>query len=264
MTARLPAATPFRAVLRRELLDALINRYFQVFAVLAVLAGFAASAFSEEENAASFFIMQMALYLVTLFAVLSGVSSAQAEREEWPLMFTQPVPRSAYVLGKFIAYLAIFGVVLALMFIPALVSGGATKQLLALYLQTTALAAACIGLGLAAGFLARDRARAVIAGTSAWLLLLFGIDALALLGARWSFVQRVPDLWVGLLMLNPFDAFRIQALFGLEQVPAEAANKTALASWWITHASGWFVFVAAGWCAALIAFAGYRLQRWED
>jgi hypothetical protein len=37
-------------------------------------------------------------------------------------------------------------------------------------------------------------------------------------------------------MLNPLDSFRIEALFALEQIPAEAANKTPLASWWIAHA----------------------------
>ena len=63
-------------------------------------------------------------------------------------------------------------------------------------------------------------------GVSAWLFLLFGLDLVALLAARFEFIQTIPDLWVSLLMLNPLDAFRIQALFALEQIPAEAANKT--------------------------------------
>jgi hypothetical protein len=43
-------------------------------------------------------------------------------------------------------------------------------------------------------------------------------------------------------MVNPLDAFRIQALFAMEQIPAEAANKTPLAAWWISHANLWFRF----------------------
>jgi hypothetical protein len=65
-------------------------------------------------------------------------------------------------------------------------------------------------------------------------------------------------------MLNPLDSFRIEALFALEQIPAEAANKTPLASWWIAHADLWFSVIATCWCAALLSLAGWRLNRWEE
>ena len=65
-------------------------------------------------------------------------------------------------------------------------------------------------------------------------------------------------------MLNPLDSFRIDALFALEQIPAEAANKTPLASWWIAHAGVWFAFVALAWAALCIALTGRRLNRWEE
>src|SRR5215467_6356954 len=100
--------TSLQALLLREFRAALINRYFQVFAALSLLGGIAAAFFSENADAIGFFVVQIALFLVSLFALLAGVSSAQAESEEWQLMFSQPVPRAAYVVGKFIAYLAIF------------------------------------------------------------------------------------------------------------------------------------------------------------
>ena len=56
--------------------------------------GAAAVVFSEDANAIAFLILQIALYFVSLFALLAGASSAQAEREEWQLLFTQPVPRA--------------------------------------------------------------------------------------------------------------------------------------------------------------------------
>ena len=65
-------------------------------------------------------------------------------------------------------------------------------------------------------------------------------------------------------MLNPLDAFRIEALFALQQIPAEAANKTPLAAWWIEHAAAWFTLISIFWSAALIAIAGQRLNRWEE
>ena len=257
-------AGSLRAVLLREFRDALINRYFQVFAALSLLGGAAAIIFSEDANTIAFLILQISLYFVSLFALLAGVSSAQAEKEEWQMLFAQPVPRPVYVVGKFIAYLSIFGAVLLLLFLPGFVAGSSAPRIAMLYAQTLLLAAAFLALGLAAGFLARDRAQALIIGVCAWLLLLFGIDLIALFAARWELIQKFPDLWVSLLMLNPLDSFRIEALFALEQIPAEAANKTPLASWWIAHAAIWFSAIAIIWSAVLITLSGFRLNRWED
>ena len=82
---------------------------------------------------------------------------------------------------------------------------------------------------------------------------------------RWSFNHRriVASLWVALLMLNPLDAFRIQALFAMEQIPAEAANKTPLAAWWLTHATLWLAIVSTAWSAALLFLTSRRLERAE-
>lgn len=257
-------ASSLEALLLREFRAALMNRYFQVFAALSLLGGITANFFSENPDAIGFFIVEIALFLVSLFALLAGLSSAQAEREEWQLMFSQPVPRAAYVIGKFIAHLSIFAAVLALLFLPALFSGAAVQRVAILYFQTLLLAAAFLALGLAAGFVAHDRAQALIIGATAWLLLLFGVDLIGLFAARLEFVQRIPDFWVSALMLNPLDAFRIHALFALEQIPAETANKTPLANWWITHAGLWFAMIATVWCVMLIAIASRRLNHWEE
>jgi ABC-type transport system involved in multi-copper enzyme maturation permease subunit len=253
-----------RAVLLREFRDALINRYFQVFAVLSLLGGAAAIIFSEDTNNIAFLILQICLYFVSLFALLAGATSAQAEREEWQMLLAQPVPRPAYVVGKFIAYLSIFALVLLVLFLPGFFASSNSQHILTLYWQTLLLAAAFLALGLVAGFFGHDRAQAFIIGVSAWLLLLFGIDLIALFAARWELVQKLPDLWVGLLMLNPLDSFRIEALFALEQIPAEAAKKTPLAGWWIAHAGLWFSLIAAFWSMTLVGLAGLRLNRWEE
>jgi ABC-2 type transport system permease protein/Cu-processing system permease protein len=253
-----------RALFAREFRAALINRYFQVFCALGLIGGIAAAVFGEDANATAVFDFQLALYLVSLFALLAGVGSAQAEREEWQLLFTQPLPRPAYVIGKFCALVSIFGGVLLLMFVPGLFAGSAVRVLAGLYFETLLLAGAFLACGLAAGYLAHDRAQALIIGVSAWLLLLLGLDLIALFAARWSAIQNLPDLWVALLMLNPLDAFRTNALFALQQIPAEAANKTPLAGWWITHASAWFIWIAVMWSVILVVLAGLRLKRWEE
>jgi len=126
------------------------------------------------------------------------------------------------------------------------------------------LAATFLACGLTAGYFAHDRAQALIAGVSAWLVLLFGLDLVALFAARWTAIQTLPDLWVAVLMLNPLDSFRINALFALQQIPAEAANKTPLAAWWIGHASVWFIMIAGLWSLTLVMLAGLRLKNWEE
>jgi ABC-2 type transport system permease protein/Cu-processing system permease protein len=259
-----PKLRAMQAVLLREFRAAFINRYFQIFAVLSLLGGVSSAFFAEDRDATGFFIMQIALYLVSLLALLAGVSSAQAEQTEWQIMFAQPVSRSTFVLSKFVAYLSIFAGVLVLLFVPAAVAGSNVKQIATLYLQTLVLAGAFLALGLTCGFFAHDRAQALIAGVSAWLLLLFGIDLIALFAGRWSAIQNIPDVWLALLMLNPLDAFRVHALFALEQIPAEAANKTPLANWWITHAALWFLIISAAWSFVATALATMRLNRWED
>jgi ABC-2 type transport system permease protein/Cu-processing system permease protein len=259
-----PEVRPIRALLLREFRAAFINRYFQVLAALSLVGGIASAFFSEDNDASGFFIVQVSLYLVSLLALLAGVSSAQAERSEWQMMFAQPVSRSVFVVAKFVGYLSIFAGVLVLLFVPAAFAGSGIKTIAILYLQTLLLAAAFLTFGLACGFFAHDRAQALIAGISVWLFLLLGIDLIALFAARWSSVQNVPDLWVSLLMLNPIDAFRVHALFALEQIPAEAADKTPLASWWIAHASGWFAAIAVFWSVLISALATLRLNRWEE
>src|SRR5262245_44121425 len=201
------------------------------------MVGIAAAIFSEDANATAVFYVHIAIYFVSLFALLAGVGSAQAEREEWQLLFAQPLPRAACVVGKFCALLSMFGGVLLLMFVPGVFAGSAIRVLAPLYLETFLLAATFLACGLADGYLAHDRAPVLIVVGVRWLLLVFGLDLVALFAARCSTIQNLPDVWVALLMFNPLDSFRINALFALQQIPAEEANKTPLASWWIAHAN---------------------------
>lgn len=65
-------------------------------------------------------------------------------------------------------------------------------------------------------------------------------------------------------MLNPLDCFRSEAFFAFQQIPAEAANKTPLANWWIEHAGIWFALISLLWSTALMFLAGARLNRWKE
>jgi ABC-2 type transport system permease protein/Cu-processing system permease protein len=253
-----------RAVLAREVRGSISSRYFQVFGAIALAGGCGAIALAEESTSASLFILQLALYCVSLFALLLGVNSARAESREWPLLFSQPMPRAAFLVGKFLALLAIFATTLLLLFLPALFTGAGSLRLVQLYLFTLELTAIFIALGLASGFLARERVQGLVVAVIAWLLFVVGFDLIALFAARWPLLQKAPDLWVGLIMLNPLDAFRIQALFAMEQIPAEAANKTPLAAWWLAHAGLWFACLCPLWTAALLLVTARKLKRWQE
>jgi len=157
----------------------------------------------------------------------------------------------------------IFSGVVALLFAPAWITEGAPGALVQLYSQTIGLVAVFCSIGLCAGFLVGDRVQGLVVSVCVWLVLLFGVDLVALLAAQWTPLQKSPDTWVALLMSNPLDAFRIQALFALEQIPPESPNKTPLAYWWLTHAGLWFTIISAMWTASLLLITGRRVARLE-
>jgi ABC-type transport system involved in multi-copper enzyme maturation permease subunit len=255
---------PTGAIIARELQAAILNRYLQVFCALALAGGIGAALLADTANAAPMLILQIALYFVSLFALLIGTSSARAESSEWPLLFAQPITRSSFLLGKFLALTLMFAGLLALLFFPTLFVRAPDSILLGLYGRTLSLAGIFIALGLAAGFLARDRVQGLVLGVSAWLFFLFGLDLVALLVARWSLLQETPDVWSAVLMLNPLDAFRIDALFAMERIPAEAARHTGLTSWWLAHSGLWFVLISIIWMGGFLAGTARRLKGWEE
>jgi len=252
------------AVLVRELHAAILNRYLQVFCGLALAGGIGAASLADSAAAAPMLILQIALYFVSLFALLIGTSSARAESQEWPLLFAQPIARPAFLLGKFLALVVMFAGLLVLLFLPLLFVRPPDGAWLLLYGRTILLAAVFVALGLAAGFLARDRVQGLVLGVSGWLFFLFGLDFIALLISPLEAVQNVPDLWSALLMSNPLDAFRIDALFAMEQIPAEAARHTGLTTWWLGHSGFWFSLISIAWTVALLGWTARRLAHWEE
>ena len=258
-----PAGKPFRAVLAREIHAAFMNRYLQTFTVLALAGGLVSVWMSENLEAVAYLNLQTCLYGIPLFALLLGVSSARMESEEWPVLFSQPVRRSTIFLGKFLAGWGVFALLLAVVFVPGLFVGAPATASAAQWIDSTFLGAVFVALGLCVGVCAADRVRALVAGLVAWLAFFVVFD-LAVAGlAGWSFMQRIPGFWVGLLMINPLDAYRIQALFGLEQIPAETAAKSPLAAWWLDHTHACFFAIAALWTAVLLAVTVRRMNRME-
>lgn len=261
--AKTSVGAPFRAVLFRETHAASINRYLQTFTLLALAGGLSSVWMSDNLETIAHFMLQTCLYSIPLFALLLGVSSARMESEEWPVLFSQPVRRSSIFVGKFLSGWAMFALILVVLFLPGIFVGAPLVTTAARWIESTGLTAVFLALGLCVGVCAADRVRALMAGLVAWLVLFFGFD-LAVAGlANWPPVQRLPGFWVSLLMLNPLDAYRIQGLFSLEQIPAETAAKAPLAEFWINHARACFFVIAALWTAVLLAATVRRVNRME-
>lgn len=253
----------FWAILKREIHAAFMNRYLQTFTVLALAGGLSSVWMSENLEAISHLTLQACLYGIPLFAMLLGVSSARMESEEWPMLFSQPIRRSSIFLGKFLASWGTFALLLAVLFVPGLFVGAPIGGITMRWIESTGLGSVFVALGLCVGVSATDRVRALIAGLVVWLALFFAFDLAALGLAGWTFMQKLPGFWIALLMANPLDAFRIQALFSLEQIPAETAAKAPLATWWLNNARVCFFIISAIWTLVLLTISIRRLNRIE-
>jgi hypothetical protein len=247
------ASAGFRAAvatLNRELLSYRINRFLYLHVCLMLAIGLLAL-FAPPEAAstgAAWWIMNGVMYVASLSALLLGLSSAQAEADEFPLLFTQPLRVPWWVAGKGAGLLAVVTPAAALLVIPTLLTTGGSWLLVGTAAAAAGLSLLFAWLGLALGLWIHDPVRGLIAALAAWCVLLFGVDLLliAIGGAGWVHVQPAP--WVAVLMLSPLDAFRVTLLFAIEGTAFAAADLHPLTRWWLDHTATWFVLCIAGWC----------------
>lgn len=252
-----------RSFIARELRTVLRNRFLQVFSTLALLAGWAAVGLAPSAAATPFILLQLALYLVPLFAVLIAVSSAHGELEEHPFLFSQPICRFTLVAGKWTALWIASSAVLFLAFLPALLTAPAAAKLFLLWGKSLCLAGIFVGIGLAVGFSTSDRGRGLIYALLIWLLLVIGYDLLAYFAAQFTFVQQSPALWLSFLLANPLDAVRISALFSLEEIPFTVPGENKIVLLWSAHLGKWVLVLSAIWIAALLSWCRFKVERRE-
>lgn len=250
-----------RAVMRREVITTRHNRFVQVFALVVVAGSGAVATMASRPETVPFGALLLFLYVVPLFGLLIGVSAAHEEREELPLLLSQPVPRRAYVLGKAGVLTAALVGVLVLALIPAAVVVAAAAPVLLLGGLGTALTVVSVGGGLAFGHYTGTRARGLMAALLTWFAAFGLYDVLALVLSGLGVMQQVPALWVAILLLNPIDAVRLTGLFGLEQVPFSVAGAAAWIEPLTTWLPLWTGLLAAGWSAGMLALACWRLDR---
>jgi ABC-2 type transport system permease protein/Cu-processing system permease protein len=252
-TIAVPAARTIRATFAREFLSYRINRFIYLHAGL--MAAIGALALIAPPEAASpgtaWWVLNGVIYVASLSSLLLGLSSAQAEAEEFPLLFTQPLRTGCWVAGKGTGLVSVVVPAAALLVLPTLIVAGGSWLLLGAAVAAAAVSVLWAWTGLALGFWIQDPVRGLIAALAVWCLLLFGVDLLLILigGSEW--IHENPAVWVGALMLSPLDAYRVTLLFVVERAAFSGAELHPLTRWWLDHAAAWLALCLAGWCAVV-------------
>lgn len=252
-----PPARTIVATLGREFLSYRINRF--IYLHVALLAAIGALALLAPPEAAApgtaWWVLNGVIYVASLSALLLGLSSAQAEAEEFPLLFTQPLRIGCWVAGKCGGLACVVVPAAALLVLPTLLSTGGSQLLLGAGAAAAAVSVLWAWIGLALGLWIQDPVRGLIAALAVWCVLLFGVDLLLILFGGSEWVHEHPALWVGALMLSPLDAYRVTLLFVVEKAAYSGAELHPLTRWWLANPVTWLVLCLTSWCALVSAAA---------
>jgi len=237
-------SSPLLLCARQELLLAVRSRWTQIFAL--VFAGLSLAVASSgyiltgghgvqdfARTAAS--LVQLVILLVPLASLLMGTLALTPERGASELLFSQPIPRSAVLLGKLLGLFEALAAAQALGFgaaglvIFSQAGGEGLGTFLLLALGSLVLTAVFLGLSalLAAGAPERGRARVLALALVVWLVtaVVFDVAALGLASLLPSgLASRVLILAV---LVNPADAVRTGALLAAEGTTAFGAASLA-------------------------------------
>jgi Cu-processing system permease protein len=236
---------PFLLCARQELVLAVRSRWTQIFSIVfAALAlavagsGYVLSggAGVQDFSRVSVSLVQIVLLLVPLTALLLGVPAIASDRGTTEMLYSQPVSRSAILLGQLsglwaglaAAQLVGFGAAGLVVFADAGEAGSAGYALLVL--GSLALTAIFLGVAalIGAGATGRRRARAQAIALVVWfvLVLLYDVAALGLASLLGS--GSASRLLISASLANPIDAVRTAALLGMDGTAAFGPASLAL------------------------------------
>ncbi len=258
-----PLVRATRTYARRELQTVVRNRFLHVFSLIMAGAGTLLVTLSGSDGSVPVALLQLVLYVVPLFALLMGVSAAHEELDERAFLFSQPVPRVAAVFGQWLALWLVLGLAQGLAVLPGLLTGRSVGALLQLWLYGVLLGGIFTAWGVALGYRTSDRARGVISGLLVWFGALVLYDLAALMLSHVGFIQRVPELWVALLMVNPLDAVRLSALTSMQDVPFTTPEGSRLVEVWLSVLPLWLIALTGFWTALPLWLTSRRLDHIE-
>lgn len=247
-------ASTMVATFHRELAEQRLNRFLHVHlllsAAVSVLPLFTPDA---ADRAAPAWIVPAVLYCLSLSALLLGLSAAQGDSDEFPLLFTQPIGRAAWLAGKVAAMATMLIPASVVLVVPAALTSGLSAPLTFVAAAAAGVCVALALLGLAIGCWVHDHVRGLLLALGVWFTLLFGTDLLLLALSGAPIVQQWPTAWLLPLMINPLSALRVTMVFGLEQTAPAGIGTGAVAGWWLAHAGLWLGVLLSTWMIAAFA-----------
>ena len=220
-----------RPIIRKELRDALQNRWLAAFAILLGALGLAAAASGYDSvsglgvqmfGRTTATLLNLSLLLAPLVAVLMGAASIAGERERGTLehLLAQPLSRTGLLLGKHAGLLIALAIATVAGFVPAgvLIAANSGPGMLPYYALFPALAvaagAALAGIGLVISVSSRSAAQAQGTAVAAWFTLALLYD-LVLIGSL-AVTGLAPHWLAAALAANPIDATRVIGILALE------------------------------------------------
>jgi Cu-processing system permease protein len=237
--------SPILIIGRRELIETIRSRWVALAAALFGILALALSFFGMRSVGAGGFggfsrtaigLLNLTLYLVPLLALLLGINSMAAEREDGPLeiMLAQPITRASVVLGKFCGLAAALATALLLGFgaagvlIGALGGDARAGGYVLLILRSIGLGLAFLSLGLWIACLCPTRLRALTWGLLLWFFAVLLYD-LVVVGATAVFGGGALRAALGVLLVaNPVDLVRVATLIHLGGVDSFGLTAQAM------------------------------------
>lgn len=210
-----------------------------------------------------YLLLHLVLFGGTLLGVLLGLFSAQDEPAEHRMLFSRLHSIFALIFGKFMVRSAVVTGVLFLLMIPSMVVVSEPLLIVLLVVGGGLLSAVFVALGLTAGYLSSRPVYALGLGLVFWIVVLYGVDLLAIVSSSSSWVQSYPWIWVGALFFSPVDVVRLAVLNHLENLFAEGA----LTEGWLMEMFDYIEVAALGstvfWTALLLSMAWFLCCRRE-
>ncbi|MFW5925858.1 MAG: hypothetical protein ACOC9T_01315 [Myxococcota bacterium] len=233
------------AIMLWDVQQGLRNRFMRVFALACLGGGSALLAAAPGREVLPMLLIQAILLIGSLFAMLIGWGNGQQTRAQGPFLFAQPVSAGELIVGQLLGTGGWCLLLLLLFMSPAALRAGMPQTLAALAALGAGLVLVCVLGGLVIG-LAAPPVSGLLAVLLAWLVAVAGWEVGLLLLTETTPIVEAPELFIGLLLLNPAGTFRIAAMVGLEAVPFDAEELQ----------SGRLVFEHVG-VAATAIFAGW-------
>jgi ABC-type multidrug transport system ATPase subunit len=276
-TSRIPQAGRVSPLIKKELLDAVGNRWLIGYAVLLGTLGLAATATGLDSTSGlamqafgrtTATLMNLCLLLSPLVAVLMGAGAIAGERERGTLehLLAQPLTRSRLLLGKHAGLLIALTFATLAGFLPAgvLIATTAGPGMVLHYLLFPAIASLAAAAMLAVGLLISVSSRSAVQaqGTAVftWFAFVLLYDLL-LMGSLAA--SGMPAEWLAAaLIANPVDAARVLGVLALEPDLYLLGPAGAFIAARFSHAGAAAVLLTAlvVWAALPVACAAARFR----